>query len=248
MADDSKDSLDGAVAIITGASAGVGWQTAKLLAKHRIKVVAVARREERLQSLCAEIAEAGGQAVYFAGDAALEQTAEAATSMALEQFGAVNLVICNAGSGNYKKLVDTSASEYDELMNNNMRSSFVFARSTVPHLIAQRSGTLLFISSVAGLAGAANESVYCATKFAQVGFAQALDAELRPFGIKVGVICPGGIKTEFALGKGRTEASVRESPMLEPADVAEAIYFACKQPVNVRVVQMVVRNMGELSK
>jgi NADP-dependent 3-hydroxy acid dehydrogenase YdfG len=241
-------SLSGAVVVITGASAGVGWQAAKLFAQHGVKVVAVARREERLRSLCQEITEAGGEAVYQCGDAALEQTAEAAIELAVKRFGKLDIVVCNAGLGNYKKLVATSADEYDELMNSNMRSSFVFARFAAPHLIAQRKGTLLFISSVAGLAGAANESVYCATKFAQIGFAQALDVELRPLGIKVGVLCPGGIKTEFALGKGRTEESIQQSSMLEASEVAEAILFACAQPPNVRVLQMTVRNMGEAAR
>ena len=80
---------------------------------------------------------------------------------------------------------------------------------------------------MAGVYGFAGEAVYCMTKFAQVGFAQGLDKELRPSGIKVGVICPGGVKTEFALGKGRTEQSVAQSDMLDPEDVASAVLLAC---------------------
>jgi len=242
--DTQEPSLTGGVAIITGASSGVGWHTAKLFAKKGVRVVATARREERLSQLCREIAADGGEAVFHSGDAANVQTAKSAVSLALGHYGRLDAVICNAGIGNYKQLVDTSPQEYDELMNSNMRSSFLFARYAAPHFLERRSGTLLFISSVAGLAGAPNESVYCATKFAQVGFAQALDAELRPHGIKVGVICPGGIKTEFAIGKGRNQESVEASTMLDPIEVARAIWYACVQPRNVRVVQMTVRNMG----
>ena len=129
-------------------------------------------------------------------------------------------------------------------MDANMKSGFLFSRHAVPHMIEQKSGTILFISSVAGLQGAAGEAVYCASKFAQVGFAQSLDAELRKHGIKVGTICPGGVKTEFALGHGRTEESIRNSHMMEPAEVAEAIVFACLQPPNLRIPQMTVRHMG----
>jgi 3-oxoacyl-[acyl-carrier protein] reductase len=111
-------------------------------------------------------------------------------------------------------------------------------------LIEQKSGTILFISSVAGLQGIAGEAVYCASKFAQVGFAQSLDAELRKYGIKVGTICPGGVKSEFGLGRGRTEEFIRNSHMMEPEEVAEAIVFACLQPPNVRIPQMTVRHMG----
>jgi short-subunit dehydrogenase len=101
--------------------------------------------------------------------------------------------------GNYKNLVNTSAEEYDDMMDTNVRSTFLFTRHTVPVMLQQKQGSILMISSMAGVYGFGGEAVYCATKFAQVGFAQALDRELRPNGIKVGVICPGGVKTEFAL-------------------------------------------------
>ncbi len=114
-------------------------------------------------------------------------------------FGRIDILINNTGVGNYKNLVDTSAEEYDELMDVNVRTTFLFTRHAVPIMLAQASGTILMISSMAGVY--VEESVYCMTKFAQVGFAQALDRELHPSGIKVGVICPGGVKTEFALGK-----------------------------------------------
>ena len=101
------------------------------------------------------------------------------------------------------------------------------------------------ISSMAGVYGFPGEAVYCATKFAQVGFAQGLDKELRPHGIKVGTICPGGVKTEFAIGKGRTDASVRESQMLEADAVAAAVLFACTQPAGSRIIQVQMRTMAE---
>ena len=236
--------LQGKVAIVTGASAGVGWQTAKALAREGVKVVLTARREERLKQLVSEICAQGGHAEYWAGDAGLMETAEKATALALQQFGRIDILVNNAGQGNYKQLVETSASEYDELMNANMRSGFAFSRVVAPHFIAQRSGCLLFVSSIAGLQGIANESAYCATKFAQIGFAQALDAELRGFGVRVGVFCPGGIKTEFAIGRGRTTQSVADSFMMEASEVADAIVFACMQSAHTRVLQMTIRSLG----
>jgi 3-oxoacyl-[acyl-carrier protein] reductase len=101
------------------------------------------------------------------------------------------------------------------------------------------------VSSMAGVYGFPGEAVYCATKFAQVGFAQALDKELRPHGIKVGAICPGGVKTEFALGKGRTEQGVAQSGMLEPEDVASAILLACTQSSGSRIIEIQMRTMSE---
>jgi NADP-dependent 3-hydroxy acid dehydrogenase YdfG len=230
-------SLAGKIALITGASAGIGWATAVAMV--------TARREQRLRQLCELIGAQGGKAVFHAGDAAEEATAKSCVALALKQFGRLDILINNAGAGNYKNLVDTSAEEYDALMDANMKSSFLFARHAAPVMIEQKGGEILFISSVAGLQGYAGEAVYCASKFAQVGFAQALDGELRKYGIKVGTICPGGVKTEFAVGKGRTEEGVKTSYMMEAHEVADAIVFACMQPRNARILQMTVRHMGE---
>jgi 3-oxoacyl-[acyl-carrier protein] reductase len=236
--------LEGKTAIVTGASSGIGWATAVALARRGANLVITARREQRLRELCDLIAAASGKAVYVVGDAADESTARACIDVAQRQFGAVDILICNAGAGNYKDLVDTSVEEYDALMDTNMKSSFLFSRYAVPVMLEQKRGDILFISSVAGLQGSPGEAVYCASKFAQVGFAYSLDAELRKHGIKVGVICPGGAKTEFAVGKGRSEEGVRSSRMMDPAEVAEAIVFACTQSPNIRIPQMIVRHMG----
>jgi short-subunit dehydrogenase len=164
---------------------------------------------------------------------------------ALQAFGRLDILVNNVGIGNYKNLVDTSAAEFDEMMAANVRSTFLFTRYAVPVMIKQASGTILMISSMAGIYGFAGEAVYCASKFAQVGFAQALDKELRPHGIKVGVICPGGVKTEFALGKGRTEQGVASSGMLEPEDVASAVLLACTQSPKARIIEVQMRTMDE---
>ena len=242
------NSLAGKIALITGASAGIGWATALAFAEKGAHVVVTARREQRLRELCELIGARDGKAVYLAGDAADEATARNCVALAVKQFGRLDILINNAGAGNYKNLVDTSAEEYDALMDSNMKSSFLFARHAAPIMIEQKRGEILFISSVAGLQGYAGEAVYCASKFAQIGFAQALDGELRKYGIKVGTICPGGVKTEFAVGKGRTEEGVKTSYMMEPHEVADAIVFACMQPRNARILQMTVRHMGEPGK
>jgi NADP-dependent 3-hydroxy acid dehydrogenase YdfG len=236
--------LTGKVALVTGASAGIGRTTALALARQGAHLVVTARRAERLDALCTQIRSLGGRAVFHAGDAADEQTSKHTIQLVLSTFGRLDILINNAGAGNYKDLIQTSAEEYDQLMDANMRSSFLFTRHAAPVMIAEKGGIILFVSSIAGLQGYAGEAVYCATKFAQVGFAQALDAELRKYNINVGVICPGGTKTEFAVGHGRTEEYVRSSHMMEPSQVAETIVYACLQPPNIRISQMTVRHMG----
>jgi 3-oxoacyl-[acyl-carrier protein] reductase len=237
--------LDGKVALITGASAGIGYAAAQALMDESARLVLTARRAERLEQLAREAQAAGTEAIAVIGDAREENTARQAVAAAIDRFGRLDILINNVGVGNYKNLVDTSAEEYDEMMDSNVRSTFLFTRHAVPHLIAQKSGTILMISSMAGVYGFGGEAVYCMTKFAQVGFAQALDKELRPHGIKVGAICPGGVKTEFALGKGRTPEGVAESDMLEPEDVAGVILLACTQSPGSRIIEVQMRTMAE---
>ena len=237
--------LTGKTALITGASAGIGQASAIALAEEGASLVLTARRKQRLEELEAAVEQAGGKAVSVIGDAREEEVAKQCVAKALETFGSLDILINNVGVGNYKNLVDTSVEDYDEMMDSNVRSSFLFSRYAVPEMIKQKSGTLLFISSMAGIYGFPGEAVYCSTKFAQVGLAQALDKELRPHGIKVGVICPGGVKTEFALGKGRTAQSVSESGMLEPEDVAGAVLLACTQSPGSRIIEVQMRTMDE---
>jgi 3-oxoacyl-[acyl-carrier protein] reductase len=237
--------LSGKTALITGASAGIGWATALALAGEGANLVLIARRQERLAELEPAVQTMGGKSVSMLGDAKEEETARRAVDLAVQTFGSLDILINNVGIGNYKNLVETSAEDYDEMMDTNMRSTFLFTRYAVPVMIQQGSGTILMISSMAGVYGFGGEAVYCATKFAQAGFAQALDKELRPHGIKVGAICPGGVKTEFALGKGRTEESVAASGMLEPEDVAGVVLMACTQSPGSRIIEVRMRTMAE---
>jgi len=237
--------LQDKVALITGASAGIGRATARALAGEGARLVLTARRKDRLEELKKEIEALGGKAVIVIGDVRDENTAIKAVEAATREFGRLDILINNTGVGNYKKLVDTSAEEYDEMIDVNVRSTFLFTRHVVPVMQRQKSGTILMISSMAGVYGFGGEAVYCMTKFAQVGFAQALDRELREHGIKVGAICPGGVKTEFALGKGRTQTGVDQSAMLDPEDVAGVVLMACTQSPQSRIIEVQMRTMAE---
>jgi NADP-dependent 3-hydroxy acid dehydrogenase YdfG len=237
--------LQNRVAVITGASAGIGQACARALMREGASLVLTARRQDRLEQLAAEAKQLGSRALFVIGDAREEDTARRTVEQAVHSFGRIDILINNAGVGNYKNLVDSSANDYDEMMDSNMRSTFLFTRHAVPVMIEQHAGLVLMISSMAGVYGFAGEAAYCATKFAQVGFAQGLDKELRPHGIKVGTINPGGVKTEFAIGKGRTEEGVEQSNMLEAEDVAQAVLFACTQPPGSRIIQIQMRTMAE---
>lgn len=237
--------LTGKVAIITGASSGIGEAAARILATEGAQLVITARREDRLKNLVNEFKGLGTEAIYVVGDASEEETAIQTVGAAMKEFGRIDILLNNTGIGNYKDLVNTSVAEYDAMMDTNMGSTFLFTRFVVPHMILQGSGTILLLSSMAGINGYPGQAVYCSTKFAQVGFAQALDKELRTKGIKVGVICPGGVKTEFAIGKGRTQEGIEKSEMLDATDVAAAVLLACTQSPGSRIIEIQMRTMAE---
>jgi short-subunit dehydrogenase len=242
---DMADKLEGRVALITGASSGIGAAIARAFLSEGADLVVVARREERLAAL-AEAARAEGRRVIpVVGDTREEATAEQAVRAATEQLGRLDILVNNVGIGIYKNLVETSASDYDAMMSTNMRSTFVFTRHAVPVMLERGAGSVINVASMAGVMGFAGEAVYCATKFAQVGFTQALDRELRPRGIKVGALCPGGVKTEFAIGTGRTAEGVAASGMLDADDVAAAALLMATTSAGARVVEIRMRPMAE---
>jgi 3-oxoacyl-[acyl-carrier protein] reductase len=237
--------LDQQVALITGASSGIGLAIARAFLAEGAHLVVVARRQEVLQALAAEAAALGRSCAVVAGDVRNEETAEQAVQVATAQFGRLDLLINNAGVGIYKNLAQTSSEDYDTMMDTNMRSTFLFTRHVVPVLLQRGAGTIINVASMAGVMGFPGEAVYCATKFAQVGFTQALDRELRPHGIKVGVVCPGGVKTEFAIGTGRTAEGVAASGMLEADDVARAVLLMATQAAGSRIIEIRMRPMVE---
>ena len=237
--------LQGKVAVITGSSSGIGRASALALAEEGANLVLTARRHERLADLELATQKIGGKAISVVGDSREEETARKVVESTISKFGKLDILINCVGMGYYKNIVDTSPEEYDEMMDTNVRSTFLFTHFAVPHMIKQGSGIILMIASMAGIYGFAGQAIYCATKFAEIGFTQALDKELRPHGIKVGAICPGGTKTEFALGKGRTEESVAKSGMLDPEDVAGAVLLACTQSSKSRIIEIKMRTMDE---
>jgi 3-oxoacyl-[acyl-carrier protein] reductase len=237
--------LSGQVALITGASSGIGMAVARAFLAEGASLVVVARRQDRLQSLAEEVAAAGGHCSIVAGDVREEETAIQAVQAATRDLGRLDILVNNAGIGIYKDLIQTTAADYDAVMNTNMRSTFLFTRQAVPILLERGSGTIINVASMAGVMGFPGEAVYCASKFAQVGFTQALDRELRPHGIKVGVVCPGGVMTEFAIGTGRTEAGVAASGMLEAEDVAAAVLLVATQRSGSRIMEIRMRPMVE---
>ena len=237
--------LRGKVAVVTGASRGIGEATALTLAQAGADVVVTARAGDELAALAGRLERMDVAALPVAADLTREEDVERLRVAAQERFGRVDVLVNNAGVGKYGPLASLSAADYDWMMNTNMRSSFLCTAAFLPGMLERRHGWVVFVSSVAGLKGLPNESVYCATKFAQMGFAQALDYETREQGVKVSVVAPGGVGTHFAFGTGRTPGDPSLEAMMDAKDVAEAVLFAVTQPPKVRVFLIGMRPMAE---
>jgi 3-oxoacyl-[acyl-carrier protein] reductase len=233
------------VVVVTGASRGIGEATALTLGQAGASVVATARTREDLSQLVERLERIGVAALAVPADLTVDEDVERLKQAALERFGRVNILVNNAGVGKYGPLSSLTSADYDWMMNSNMRSSFLCTAAFLPGMLERREGSIIFVASVAGLKGLPNESVYCATKFAQVGFAQSLDYETREHGVKVSVVAPGGVKTHFAFGTGRTAGDPALEEMMDAQDVAEAVLFALKQPPKVRAFLIGLRPMSE---
>ena len=238
-------SLTDNVAVVTGASSGIGRATAYAMGEAGAQVVVTARRTDRIEEVARRINEAGGQAIAVTADVTNADDVDRLYDVAIEAFGRVDILFNNAGVSSYGPLDTITVEDYDWMMNTNMRSSFLCTRRFLPDMLVRQRGQLCFLASVAGLKGLPNETVYCASKFAQVGFAQALDYETRESGIKVSVVAPGGVHTEFAIGTGRIEGDPALDAMMEPEDIAEAVMFALTQPEKARTFLIGMRPMSE---
>ena len=224
--------LTGRVVAVTGASAGIGTATARLLVEEGAKVALGARRAERLESLVAELGP--DNAVAVPTDVRRPEDLRRLVSTAVETFGGLDAMVANAGIGLYGGIEDGTDEELAEMMDANLAGTVWAVRAAVPELKRRGGGELVLVASVAGLRGDANEAVYAATKFGQVGLAGALDRELHTSGIRVSAICPAGVETEFAMGRGRTEGDPSLADYLRPEDVAFQIVTAMKQPRRLR--------------
>ncbi|MDR0436637.1 MAG: SDR family oxidoreductase [Propionibacteriaceae bacterium] len=240
MAD--KD-LNGHVALVTGSSSGIGKASVLAFAARGASIVGVSRSADQLAEAVAAV---GGSYTQVRGDVRQQETAVAAVETALERYGHIDTLVNNAGVGHYDDFVNATVDLYDEIMDTSMRGTFLFTSAVVAHMIERRSGTIIQVASQAGLQGFPREAVYCAAKHAQVGFSRALRRELQPYGVKVGVVCPAAVLTEFAHGRGRDDEFLANTDFfLQAADLAEAIIFMATQSPNSRVTELAMISLGE---
>jgi NADP-dependent 3-hydroxy acid dehydrogenase YdfG len=223
----------GCVVTITGASAGIGRATALRLARDGASVVMCARRVDRLEALASEIAAAGGTPLPIAADVTREADMQALVARAVERFGRLDVMMCNAGFGIAGTIEDISADQMQKLIDVNYLGTYFAARAALPVFRRQRRGHLIVISSIVGKRGVPYMGAYSATKFAQVGLAECLRSELLGSDIHVTVVYPVSTPTEFHEVMARESGATSEArgPKQRVEDVADAIARAIAHPV-----------------
>jgi 3-oxoacyl-[acyl-carrier protein] reductase len=234
--------LAGTVAVVTGASAGIGRATARELLGAGARVVVGARRKERLDALEAEFPDHVASVVM---DVRSPDDAKRLVRTALDRFGRLDSLIANAGIGMYGGILDHTDEALTTMLDTNIAGTVWPIRAAVPHMLETGRGDIVIVASVAGFRGGADEAVYAATKFAQVGLAGALDRELRSKGIRVTTIGPAGTATEFAIGAGRTEDMPELQTYLRPEDIASAIRTVLEQPRRMRTQYWTMWSMAQ---
>lgn len=214
--------LRGATAVITGATSGIGRETALEFVRAGARVVVAGRREDRLQELTAEIAAQGGQSLAVNTDVADQAQVERLIEQAVERFGRIDVLVNNAGVGMAARFDELSLEDFRRVMEVNFWGAVYACKAAVPQMRAQQGGGVIInVSSILGKRGMPFETAYCASKFALAGFSEALRTEVMADGIDVSTIFPGAVETEiFASAANQTGMEV---PGLLPKFPARAM-------------------------
>ena len=230
--------LEGKVALVTGASGGIGAAVARALAREGVHLGLASRSGSDLG-----IADALAQPCDVRDPAAVASLVAAT----VDRFGGLDIVIANAGVGAYGPFLELPEQDLEEMIDTNVKGTMYTLRAALPHLLRSDAADVVTVASEAGRRGLPFEAVYCASKFAQVGFTRALDHELRPLGVRCTNVCPGGVATEFAMGHGRTPDMPELTGMMKPDDVAEVVMFVLTRPRNHRILEVALRPVTETS-
>ena len=230
--------LQGRVALITGASRGIGAATARALAGAGAQV-GIASRSGENPGVDGGLA----QRCDVRDPAALK----AMVAATVARFGRLDILVVNAGVGAYGPFLDLPAADLEEMIDVNVKGALYAVRAALPELLKSEAADIVTIASEAGRRGLPYEVAYCASKFAQVGMTSALDHELRERGVRCTSVCPGGVATDFAMGHGRTPEMPQLAGMMSPQDVAEAVLFVLTRPRNHRILEIAFRPVTETS-
>jgi 3-oxoacyl-[acyl-carrier protein] reductase len=231
-------SLEGKAALVTGASRGIGRAVAQSLAAAGVGLGLASRSGDDLGL---------DDVVARPCDVRDAADLERIVGDTVARFGRLDILVANAGVGAYGPFLELPPEQLEEMIDVNVRGTIYAVRAALPHLLESGEADIVTVASVAGLRGLPLEAAYCASKFAQVGFTSALDHELRERGVRCTNICPGGVATDFAMGRGRTPEMPELAGMMSPEDVAEVVVFALTRPRTHRMLETTFRPVTEVS-
>jgi NADP-dependent 3-hydroxy acid dehydrogenase YdfG len=239
--------LAGRVALVTGASSGIGASAAAALSAAGATVAVVARRADRLNALVSQIEGRGGNALALPGDVSDEQVAQGVVTETVRRFGRIDILVNSAGIVDSGGVENADAARYRRVLDINLMASLYTSRAAIGPMRAQGGGDIMNISSIAGRRAAVLFNAYSASKFALTAMTEALRQEVARYGIRVCIIEPGATTTEVSAGivdpayrKSIAEHVSKEGAM-KPEDVAAAIVFVAALPPRANVSQLLIR-------
>lgn len=241
--------VEGKVVVITGASSGIGAETARTLAANGAKVVLSARREEKLRAIADEI---GENAAWFVSDVSNLESMRALAAFTKERFGRIDVLFANAGIMPVSSLSELKVDEWDRMIDINARGVLYAMAAVLPEFVANKSGQVIATSSVAGTRSVPGNAVYCGTKYFVKAMVDSFRQETIQEGtnIRTTVLYPGAINTGLlstisdATTKGAVE-DIYKKVGISPAAIANAVLYAVSQPADVDVSDLIVRPSAE---
>jgi len=247
------DDLTGTVALVTGASSGIGEATAAAVAQHGASVVLVARRRERLDALAARIGEAGGTTLILDTDVTVESKARDAVTRTVDELGRLDILINNAGVMLLGRVEGADTSQWRQMLDINVAALMTLTHAALPHLLAaaeqqpRHLADIVNISSVAGRVARQGSAAYNASKWAVNAFSEALRQEVTARHVRVGLVEPGAVDTELASHNTDPEVIARMQQRfgslerMTAEDIAEVILFMVTRPRRVALNEVLVR-------
>lgn len=232
-------SLENKVAAITGAASGIGLECARTLINAGVKVVLVDRAEERLNHLVAEL---GENAVPLVVDLMDTKQVDGMLDKIIEKAGRLDIFHANAGAYIGGPVAEGDPDVWDKVLNLNINAAFRSVRAVLPHFIAQKSGDVLFTSSIAGVVPVIWEPIYTASKFAVQAFVHSTRRQVSEYGVRVGAVLPGPVVTALLddWPKEKMEEALANGSLMQPIEVAEAVLFMLTRPRNITIRDLVI--------